>query len=238
MEKKNPILVILAIPRAYLDKSADIVDALDVQISGKGLIEVNLDQYPSAFKRIIVLRTEDRERIKNHQDLIHTISRESQGALATLGLLLNQFESDVPIIVQPFDALVLENLQPAIDYFLTEQCSVGLVTLRSSSVEYSYLRSDGQKVLEIAEKSVISDVALSGITYFANKEVLIRCLRWSLLHNLRTNGKFYVAPSLNALIANGEKVSQREIATENYYRFTSSHEALVSVARIEERDGS
>jgi NDP-sugar pyrophosphorylase family protein len=237
MEKRIPILVILAIPRAYIDGSAQMGTALDVQISGKGLIEVNLKQYPTSFKKMIVVRRQDRERCADHDDIAYSISGKSQGALATLGLLLDQFESGVPIIVQPFDALVLEDLQPAIEKFLEEQCSVGLVTLRSSSTEYSYLRCDGQKVLEIAEKSVISDVALTGITFFANKEVLKKCLRWSLLHNLSTNGKFYVAPSLNALIANGEKVSQREIASKNYFRFTTKHEALENTSRIEERNG-
>jgi len=73
---------------------------------------------------------------------------------------------------------------------------------------YSYLRMDGDDVLETAEKRVISKQASAGTYYFSGVDALLRAAAWALAHPARAtfNDSFFVCPAYNGLIAGGQRV--------------------------------
>jgi hypothetical protein len=166
------------------------------------------------------------------------LARETRGALGTIGLVIPLLDDESPIIIQPFDGIVTEGLNQGIEEFDRINCSVGLITFNSDSPEFSYVRVDGLSAVEIAEKQVISNKALAGIIYFENKQILLECIRWSLLNKIQTNGRYYLAPSVNAQIALGKKVSMYSINEDSYHRFSSLTEAQTSKFRLESLSGS
>ena len=141
-------------------------------------------------------------------------------------------------MILPFDSIVNTNFFEAIEYFKNDDCEVGLITIDNNSPELSYVRLNDEFVLEIVEKKVVSRVALTGVFYFKSREILLECIRWSLLYKIETHGKYYIAPSVNAQIALGKKVSLFNINKSLFFRFTNLKESIESKIRLEAILGS
>jgi len=233
IRSEYPIILILAIPRLFEPEINLQRDALDFEIQDMPLLKYAVNIYDPSLRKIIVARIADKDRIQGFEIETAYIERDTKGALATIGLAFSRLDNVSPIVVQPFDGLVTKGLDKAIEEFQNLNCSVGLVTFNSDSPEFSYVRVDGVSAVEIAEKRVISDRALTGVVYFRNSKVLLECIRWSLLNKIETNGRYYLAPSINAQIALGENVSIYQIDQNSYYRFTNFKEAQASKAGLE-----
>jgi NDP-sugar pyrophosphorylase family protein len=237
-QRHNPIILILGIPRSFEDTLGGQNDALDFEINEIPLLKFAANSYDAKLQKIIVARIADKARIESIGVETLYIERETKGALATIALAIPLLDSASPIIVQPFDGIVTEGLDEATEEFERNNCSVGLITFDSDSSEFSYVRVDGQSAVEIAEKQVISNQALTGVIYFRNRKILLECIRWSLLNKIQTNGRYYLAPSINAQIALGEKVLMFNVDKDSYHRFSNFTEAQSSKARLESLSGS
>ena len=227
MINNQPIFLILSIPRPFTDLIGGKIDSLDIEINKVPLLNFLLNSIGKKSRKIVIAKKVDEPRFKNLDDVIFYLERDTQGALATVALTVSQLEVNSPIIILPFDSIVKINLSEAISNFQSDNCDVGLVTVNSDSPELSYVRLNGDSVLEIVEKKVISEVALTGIFYFKSREILLECIKWSLLYKIQTNGRYYIAPSINAQIALGKKIKLFRIDKKLYYRFTNFKESQV-----------
>jgi NDP-sugar pyrophosphorylase family protein len=238
MINNQPIFLVLSIPRPFTDLTGGKIDALDIEINKVPLLNFLLNSIGKKSRKIVIAKKVDEPRFKNLDDVIFYLERDTQGALATVALTVSQLEVNSPIIILPFDSIVKINLSEAISNFQSDNCDVGLVTVNSDSPELSYVRLNGDSVLEIVEKKVISEVALTGIFYFKSREILLECIKWSLLYKIQTNGRYYIAPSINAQIALGKKIKLFRIDKKLYYRFTNFKESQESKIRMETINGS
>jgi hypothetical protein len=89
------------------------------------------------------------------------------------------------------------------EIFCASECPVGLIPyFRSDDPAYSYLRLDGDRVLETAEKTVISDHASAGTYFFGNTAIFLQaaaaCARE--VDRFAVKGSLFVCPAYNALI--------------------------------------
>lgn len=234
----QPIFLILSIPRPFTDLIGGKIDALDIEINKVPLLNFLLNSIGKKSRKIVIAKKVDEPRFKNLDDIIFYLERDTQGALATVALTVSQLEANSPIIILPFDSIVKINLSEVISNFQSDNCDVGLVTVNSDSPELSYVRLNGDSVLEIVEKKVISEVALTGIFYFKSREILLECIKWSLLYKIQTNGRYYIAPSINAQIALGKKIKLFRIDKKLYFRFTNFKESQESKIRMEKINGS
>ena len=132
---------------------------------------------------------------------------DTRGALATIGLLLDLIPEDKPIAIIPTNAWIIESLNTFISAMQAEDAEVGIAVIPSTSPELSYVRMVGEKIVEIHEKEVVGDFALSGHYYFSRKQLLIDCLDWALLNNINKDGLLYIAPSLNYCITQSIRIS-------------------------------
>lgn len=238
MINNNPIFLILSIPRPFSDLAGIKSDALDLEINKVPLLNYLLNLIGKESRKIIIAKKVHESRFINLDEVIFYLERDTQGALATVALTVSQLDTNSPIIIHPFDSIAKINLNEAISSFQNEDCDVGLIAVNSDSRELSYARLNGDTVLEIVEKKVISEVALTGIFYFKSREILLECIRWSLLYKIQTNGRYYIAPSINAQIALGKKVKLFMIDKKSYYRFTNFGESQESIIRLESINGS
>jgi NDP-sugar pyrophosphorylase family protein len=238
MINSNPIFLILSIPRPFTDLGGIKNDALDVEINKVPLLDFLLNLIGKESRKIIIAKKVHESRFINLDEVIFYLERDTQGALATVALTVSQLDTNSPIIIHPFDSIAKIDLTGAISSFQSEDCDVGLITVNSDSRELSYARLNGDTILEIVEKKVISEVALTGIFYFKSREILLECIRWSLLYKIQTNGQYYIAPSINAQIALGKKVKLFMIDKKLYYRFTNFKESQESKIRLESINGS
>ena len=147
---------------------------------------------------------------------------KTKGALASLGLLLDQIPDELPVVVVPTNAWIEESLHEFLDEMISQDADAGIAVIKSNSPDLSYVRYVDSKIVEIHEKEVVGDFAITGHFFFRNKRVVLDCINWALLNNINKNGLLYIAPSLNYSITKGMKVCSFTADFENYVHINYS----------------
>jgi hypothetical protein len=143
---------------------------------------------------------------------------ETQGALATVGLVLDLIPEVGNIVIVPTNASISETLYDFVDFMVKKHAAVGMAVINSTSKELSYVSEVGGVIVEIHEKEVVGSLACSGIYFFSSKEVLLKCIHWSLLNDVRKNGLLYIAPAINYCITKGLRVIPFPVRQDGYER--------------------
>ncbi len=149
---------------------------------------------------------------------------KTKGALASLGLLLDQIPDDLPVIVVPTNAWIEEPLYMFLSEMISQDADAGVAVIKSNSPDLSYVRYVDSKIVEIHEKEVVGNFAITGHFFFRNKKVILDCLDWTLLNNINKNGLLYIAPSLNYSITKGMNVCSFTADFQNYVHINHSRE--------------
>ena len=91
---------------------------------------------------------------------------------------------------------------------LVGQVGALIPCFRSSEPCYSYLRMDGERVVEAAEKRVISDLASAGVYFFKDRTTYLSAAAFCLSHadRMTVNGVHFVCPMVNGIINEGMEV--------------------------------
>ncbi|MGH2537093.1 MAG: hypothetical protein ACRDHL_06845, partial [Candidatus Promineifilaceae bacterium] len=94
---------------------------------------------------------------------------------------------------------------------------------------FAYCRLDGGRVVEVVEKRTISsrperDPAVVGSFSFRKAELFLRGAKAMIAKDVRVNGEFYVATSINQLIAAGANVATFEI--DKFISFGNPYELM------------
>ena len=197
--------------------SVAIILANSNDLEGKESLEIlkNLSsviESVSLVGRIVLVASEfvNESLVKSGMNFSHNVTLikvpTTRGALATLCLGIHAAGDTNDLLVVPVNCLVEKS---AIEKFLNHVQSnlneIGILAINSTDPIYSYARvTQSGQIIEIIEKRVTGDLALSGIFYFRSAKSLLSCATWSFKNNLSTNGQFYIAPSLNYFIAKGE----------------------------------
>lgn len=139
----------------------------------------------------------------------------TQGAACTVLLAREFIDSDSPLMLANSDQFV----DIAIDDYLAVQDASeadGLImTFRADHPKWSYVGFDADgRVARVVEKEVISHEATVGIYNFARGRDFVRAGDRMIADNLRVNGEFYVAPTYNALIAEGATIVVHNVGSE------------------------
>jgi hypothetical protein len=118
-------------------------------------------------------------------------------------------DGDGPICIDLADILFTDSADPVRAF--REDSSLGglLLTFPSSNPAYSYARcGDAGRVLQTAEKRVISDHASAGVYFFRDALTLLRAIAHSIENKatLACNGLLYACPLFNGVIAHGKTV--------------------------------
>jgi RpiB/LacA/LacB family sugar-phosphate isomerase len=105
----------------------------------------------------------------------------------------------------------------------------GVLTFKSNSRNYSYVRTEGDAVVAAEEKLPISDKAVVGIYYFRSAGVFFKEAKAMLEQGLTTLGEYYLAPMYNQLIEKGLFISHTPVdqmnifGTPEEYTFYKNH---------------
>ncbi len=142
----------------------------------------------------------------------------TEGALATLGMVMDLIPDTGNIIVVPTNASISEGVEEFIEFMTEARADVGMAVIESNSEELSYIREVDGKVLEIHEKEVVGNLACAGVYFFSSKQLLLECIHWTLLNDVRKNGLLYIAPAMNYCITRGMRVIPFPIKPEGYSR--------------------
>jgi len=148
---------------------------------------------------------------------VFNIIRPTKGALATALLPIDLIASDEPVVLIPTNSIVhAGELRKFIKQMTMDGVSAGALLVKSTNPAYSYARIHGNRVIEFIEKTVVGNVATTGVFYFKDKALLLQSAKWAFVNSQILNSQFFVAPSLNYILTSGQEVGFSVIDAGNY----------------------
>ena len=194
-----------------------------VEIDGRPLIEIvvrNLTpSEPHEF--VFVCRREHLEQFALGEVLrlvapgcrIVPTNKPTAGALCSVLLGVEYFQHEDELLVANAD----QHLGVPVDRFLAaaraEGCDGSIMTFPNTHPRWSYVRTEGGRVVAVAEKLPISRHATVGLYYFRRGVDFVRGAERMLLKNASFGGEFYVAPVFNELVLQGKHIVMFPIAS-------------------------
>lgn len=213
----NPEHINILVPMAGVGKRFRDAGYRDpkpfIPVAGVPMVKRVLDNLrtPDVPNRVILVSPayEGYDLPLNDDDLWVEVRHPTRGAVETCLLAERHFDNDEPLLVANCDQL----FQVAIIDFLAAmgRFDAGIMVFNSTNPHHSYARLDGDRVVEVREKRVISDNALLGVYYFACGSDFASACKWAIETNETTGGEFYIAPSLNYLLGMGLLVGAYEV---------------------------
>lgn len=188
-----------------------------IDVHGKTMIEVVVDNLrPKVPHRFIFICQREHyekydlynilKKATNNQFEVVQISGVTEGAACTVLCAAKYIDSDDDLLIANSD----QYIDGGVDVFLTKAQSKGdglIMTFSASHPKWSYARVDGSgRVVEVAEKKVISPNATVGIYYYKHGHDFVYAAQEMIKKNIRYNNEFYVCPVYNELILSGQKI--------------------------------
>lgn len=140
---------------------------------------------------------------------IAVIDFETDGATETCLIAEDFINTDEELIIANCDQIMNWNSEQALKQL--RKFDAGLVTIESNDAKHSYAKLDNNLVIEVQEKNVISDTALTGIHYWKYGSDFVKCAKQMMNAGKKTNNEFYVGPCYNEFISMGKKVGYFQI---------------------------
>lgn len=170
------------IPGAELDRVAFIISEKHNQ--QYDLSKRIRERYPTAF--------------------IEALDETTQGAACTVLKMRPMFEkkslTHQPCMVTNCDQIIETSAEA------WQLQADGLITVFShTDSKWSYARTEGTRIVEVAEKQPISEWATTGSYYWSTAHAMFDAMQQMIDADDRTNNEFYVCPSINYNIAQGEQ---------------------------------
>ncbi len=157
-------------------------------------------------------------KIPQSQVTIIPVEQLTEGTACTAKLaekFINNDEKLVLINVDQFiEGFELSNLITYCSLLDLDGCLVTF-TPPPNDTKWSYCRLEKDKVVEVAEKKVISDIANTGIFYFKRGKDFISAAQSMIDKNIRVNNEFYVSPVYNELINAGQNIGIYHVKQED-----------------------
>ena len=208
----------------YLDGGPDIDSYKSGEISSKRIEIMTASLLaPVGEKNFLVTNSKQEElEIRNilppgSTTKVFNINRPTRGALATALLPIDLIASGEPLVLIPTNSIVdAGELRKFINQMIVDCVSAGALLIKSDNPEYSYARIHDNRVIEFIEKTVVGNMATTGVFYFKDKALLLQSAKWAFVNSQIFNSHFFVAPSLNYVLTSGQEVGFSVIDEDNY----------------------
>lgn len=149
------------------------------------------------------------------------LKNQTRGALCTCLLAINEIDNENPLFIANCDQIIDVNYQEVITHFEHRNLDAGVITFPSIHPRWSYVRMEGEHVIEVAEKRPLSKHAIAGAYYFKHGSDFIEAAKHTIMKDNSLNEKYYISSSLNEMILMNKKIGCFEIEKNQYHSFYS-----------------
>lgn len=203
-----------------------------VEICGKPLIQRVIDNLAELGSEICVtavLRAEDCRKFhldstiklltgSTQNEIV--LQRDTAGALCSALMAIEKINSEVPLVIansdQIFDRGVLETFMNRVQALAPDAaCPI----FPSVHPRWSYLRLEGNRVVEAVEKNPISRNAVAGLYYFKSGVEFADAGMKAILNNREVDGRFFISAVLNEYILCEKLVVAVPVEESSYHSF-------------------
>jgi NDP-sugar pyrophosphorylase family protein len=198
-----------------------------VEIDGKPLIELVVENLtPSEPHQFVFVCRQDHVQSYALSDVLHlvapgcevvTMRQPTAGALCSVLLAMEHLAKDDELLVANADQIV----DVGVDRFLASaragQWDGYIMTFPNTHPRWSYVRTEHDQVVAVAEKQPISRNATVGLYYFRRGTDFAEGAQRMLLKNASRAGEFFVAPVYNELVLQDRRVGTFAIAADQMH---------------------
>ena len=161
-----------------------------------------------------------------HADIVQIIA-PTQGAICSCLMAIDHIDPDEELLIANGDQVLLADLNEVIGDLRQREYDAGVVTFASTHPRFSYVRADDkERIVETAEKRVISRLAIAGLYYFRRGGDFIDAAKRVLLNNNPVYEAFFISQALNEMILSGKTVGHHRIEADTYYPLYSPQKIL------------
>ncbi len=196
-----------------------------IDVCGKPMIQLVLENFNNIGKRIIVAQKKHIEK-SSMDSLLQTLASESvlvevdgltEGAACTVLKTESLINNNNELIIANSDQYLNIDIMKFIERMRNENADGGIF-FKDDNPKWSYAKCDSNgKVVEVAEKVVISNQATVGVYYYKHGSDFVKYTKQMIEKNIRINNEFYVCPVFNELIADSKMILIHEIDKENMH---------------------
>jgi dTDP-glucose pyrophosphorylase len=170
----------------------------------------------------------------NDKGTVIAIDGMTEGAACTTLLAQEHIDNDSELIIANCDQYMQWDFCDFTTYCqLFDGC---LATFNSTNPHHSYARAVHRRVVEVAEKIVISDKASAGIYYFKRGSDYVHAAIQMIDKNIRTNNEFYICPVYNELLEDNRNISIYEIDAYGKHMLGTPEELAVFVEKVTNKE--
>lgn len=127
----------------------------------------------------------------------------TDGAARTALLAKDLIDNDTPLLIANSDQLVVWDSSA----FTSQIASSDVIALfKDSNPKWSFAKIDQARIVEVAEKKVISDNASVGIYGWSKGSDYVKYAEQMIAKDIKTNNEFYICPVYNEAIEDGKIV--------------------------------
>jgi NDP-sugar pyrophosphorylase family protein len=138
---------------------------------------------------------------------VRYVEKVTEGAACTVLLACDVIDNEAPLMIANCDQWVDVDIDNYLGSMDSASAQGLIMTMWADDPKWSFVRFDaGGKVVEVVEKQVVSNEATVGIYNFRHGSDFVRAADAMIARDLRVNNEFYVAPTYNQLIAEGQKI--------------------------------
>jgi len=213
-----------------------------VEVAGHPLIELVVNNLTpsSAHQFVFVCRQEHVQQFALGDVLrlvapgchVVTMGKPTKGALCSVLLGMEHLQHDDELLIANADQIV----DLPIDRFLTtarnHAWDGAIMTFPNTHPKWSYVRTEDDLVVAVAEKQPISRNATVGLYYFRRSSDFVRAAERLIFKNASVSGEFYVAPVYNELVLAGQRVGIVPIDTAQMHGLGTPEEVERYQARL------
>ena len=144
-----------------------------------------------------------------------------RGTLCTSLMAVDLIDDDEPLIIASCDQVVEADVNAIIESFASRDLDGGVVCVENDDSAWAYIRLDGDNVVEMAEESPVSNLAVAGFYYFKRGRDFVTAAERVVLKGSDHQGRFRISASINELILKGGRVGYYQLEPEDVQTFES-----------------
>lgn len=199
-------IVILSAGQGSRFKNSEYINPKPlIEWDGKTMTQHVIENFKDNNISIVLIKKD--EHIVNDSE-IKTISIDyiTEGPACTAYLSKNIINMDMELIIVNCDQIILDfDMKLFLNFSRNFDAVLGCFV--SKKPNNSYVRVDEENlVVEVKEKEVISNIATNGLHYWKKAKYFFNSFEEMYKNKDTTNGEYYVAPTFNYLIKNGDRV--------------------------------
>lgn len=191
-----------------------------IDVQGRPMLAWVMDNFTHIGKPLVLMQARHIARyradaivkqIASNAEVI-AVDGLTEGAACTVLLAESWIDNGNELIIANSDQYVEADVQAFVEQMRAKNADGGILTFRDNDPKWSFARCDADgKVVEVAEKVVISDQATVGIYYYRHGRDFVKYARKMMERNIRVNNEFYVCPVFNEFIADGKVIYTSQI---------------------------